>query len=248
MAGGFERLGRAAKCERAGSARRQNDAHRRMRLLGDFGFPHGSPTQWERASMSRRVLRLLSAAAAILLAACAATPRPTRCAKDYASIKAQEMATIDRGMEVLQSKKETDMTPEEASIVGETEQLLESRSRPVDEIDVAIIDRAKGILNGENVWDRQDDRVCNDGDTTFSLYCALFFASKELLGEYQHRRTALQEVRFALEEATEGREYEHRLRDFNNDPQTTLAAVQGVLDVARARIVERLALQAQCKL
>jgi len=186
--------------------------------------------------------------AAILLAACAAGPKPRACDKDYAAIKAQEMADIDRGMEILQTKDEADLTPEETSILAETEALLESRSRAVDEIDLEIIDRAKSILKDESVWDRQDDRVCNDGDTTFSLYCALYFASRELLGEYQHRRTALQEVRFALEEATADREYEHRLRDFNNDPQTTLAAVHGVLDVARGRIVERLALQAACKL
>lgn len=189
-----------------------------------------------------------AALAAILLAACAAAPGPRACDKDYAAIKAQEMSTIDQGMKIFESRNEADLTPEETSMLNETEALLESRARPVDDLDLEIIDRAKSILKDESVWDRRDDRVCNDGDTTFSLYCALFFASTELLGEYQHRRTALQEVRFALEEATADREYEHRLRDFNNDPQTTLAAVYGVLDVARGRLAERLGLQAACKL
>lgn len=186
--------------------------------------------------------------AALMLAACTATPKAASCAKDYAAIKAEEMATIDRGMEILGSRPEAEWTPEETKVITQTEALLESRARPVDEIDLQIIDRAKSILKDESVWDRQDDRVCNDGDTTFSLYCALFFASKELLGEYQHRRTALQEVRFALEEATADREYEHRLRDFNNDPETTLSAVYAVLDVARGRVAERLELQASCRL
>lgn len=198
--------------------------------------------------MTKEFRLFVPAGAAIAFAACAVTPELSSCEKDYAAIKAQEMSTIDRGMEIFQTKGEENLTPEEAEILRETQALLESRARPVDELDIQIIDRAKKILKDESVWDRHDDRICNDGDTTFSLYCSLFFASKELLGEYQHRRTALQEVRFALEEATEGRDYEHRLRDFNNDPETTLAAVYGVLNVARERVDERLALQADCKL
>ena len=53
------------------------------------------------------------------------------------------------------------------------------------------------------MWDRADDRICEDGDETFSLYCALKFATIDEVGEYQHRRTALQEVRFALEDLSE---------------------------------------------
>jgi hypothetical protein len=90
------------------------------------------------------------------------------------------------------------------------------------------------------MWDRRDDRVCEPQDTQFSLFCALRKASVETLGEYQHRRTALQEVRFALEEATAGREYEHRLRDFNNDPATSLADVRNVIAAARGRVALRL--------
>ena len=44
----------------------------------------------------------------------------------------------------------------------------------------------------------------------------------DVLGNYDHRRVALQEVRFAVEDATRGQDFEHRLRDFNNLPQTTL--------------------------
>ena len=87
---------------------------------------------------------------------------------------------------------------------------------------------------------RADDRQCGAEDTTFSLFCALQKASIEVLGEYRHRRTALQEVRFALEEATAGREYEHRLRDFNNDPSTTLDDIKRVIRVARDRVAARI--------
>jgi len=226
----------------------QNNVARPHRAF--FPLCGHSPSGGKReGSQATKKLRLfVPAGASIALAACAVTPELSYCEKDYAAIKAKEMSTIDRGMEIYQTKDGESLAPEEAEILRETQALLESRARPVDEIDIQIIDRAKKILNDESVWDRNDDRICNDGDTTFSLYCSLFFASKELLGEYQHRRTALQEVRFALEEATADRDYEHRLRDFNNDPETTLVAVYSVLDVARGRVAERLALQADCKL
>jgi hypothetical protein len=62
----------------------------------------------------------------------------------------------------------------------------------------------------------------------------------EVLGEYEHRRAALQEVRFAVEEATKGRDFEHRLRDFNNLPETRLADVKKVIQVATDRVKVRL--------
>ena len=65
-------------------------------------------------------------------------------------------------------------------------------------------------------------------------------ASIEVLGQYDHRRVALQEVRFAIEEVSGGREFEHRLMDFNNLPETTLEDVRRVLAIARSRVAERL--------
>ena len=51
---------------------------------------------------------------------------------------------------------------------------------------------------------------------------------------------ALQEVRFAIEDVTGGREFEHRLMDFNNLPETTFEDVKEVLAVARRRVAARL--------
>ncbi|MFZ2031701.1 MAG: hypothetical protein WAU68_15420, partial [Vitreimonas sp.] len=73
--------------------------------------------------------------------------------------------------------------------------------------------------------------------------CALQRASMNVLGTYEHRRTALQEVRFAVEEASVGRRYDHRLRDYNNDPVTTLSDVRHVLEIARSRVGARLVAQ-----
>jgi len=64
--------------------------------------------------------------------------------------------------------------------------------------------RASEILHTESKWDREDDRVCHEEDTTWSLFCALQKASIEVLGEHQHRRVSLQEVRFAIVDTSPG--------------------------------------------
>jgi hypothetical protein len=179
----------------------------------------------------------------VFLAACAhrAAPLAEQCDASYLGRIAQELNEIASGERIAGTVEQTRWTRDEGAAVQRAMDLLESRERPVSESDVAILDRAAEILASEQVWDRQDDRVCGADDVTFSLYCALRRASVETLGEYQHRRTALQEVRFALEEATAGRDYEHRLRDYNNDPLTSLADVRGVIAAARERVAARLA-------
>jgi hypothetical protein len=52
---------------------------------------------------------------------------------------------------------------------------------------------------------------------------------------------ALQEVRFAIEEAASGAVFEHRLRDYNNLQTTSFQDVKAVLHVARDRVAGRLA-------
>jgi hypothetical protein len=119
---------------------------------------------------------------------------------------------------------------------------LEQRDQPVTDDDLRILSKADEILKDESVWNRNDDRVCDDDESTGkrSLFCALQKACIDVLGEYDHRRVALQEVRFAVEDATRGRDFEHRLRDFNNLPETRLVDVKRVLKVATDRVKSRL--------
>ena len=119
---------------------------------------------------------------------------------------------------------------------------LERRDQSVTADDVRILTRAAELLKDESVWNRADDRECTDDEATGkrSLFCALQKACIEVLGKYDHRRVALQEVRFAVEDATRGRDFEHRLRDFNNLPTTRLADIQAVLKVALDRVRARL--------
>ena len=119
---------------------------------------------------------------------------------------------------------------------------LEGRDQPVTAEDVAILVRADSLLSRTAVWNRADDRDCRDDEATGkrSLFCALEKACIDVLGSYDHRRVALQEVRFAVEDATRGRTFDHRLRDFNNLPETRLEDVKRVLAVAKDRVNARL--------
>ena len=119
---------------------------------------------------------------------------------------------------------------------------LERRDQPVTQEDLRILVNAEALLENGSMWNRNDDRVCDDDEATErrSLFCALQKACIDVLGTYDHRRLALQEVRFAVEDATRGRDFAHRLMDFNNLPETRLADIKGVLPVATERVKSRL--------
>jgi hypothetical protein len=175
------------------------------------------------------------------------------CDVDYAAINATEMNEIDAGLSVyrrfvVEELSEGDLSEEEIETLDRMQAILDSRERPVDQYDVMILDSANTLLSSESVWDRADDRKCEPQDEAFSLFCSLYFGSMNTIGEYQHRRTALQEVRFAIEDATGGREFEHRMRDFNNLPETSLSDVKAIIHTASERVQSRLDLQAECAL
>jgi hypothetical protein len=119
---------------------------------------------------------------------------------------------------------------------------LEQRDQPVTPDDLRILIKAAELLKDESVWNRADDRECADDEATGkrSLFCALQKACVDVLGKYDHRRVALQEVRFAVEDATRGKDFEHRLRDFNNLPTTRFSDITAVLKVATDRVKSRL--------
>jgi hypothetical protein len=132
---------------------------------------------------------------------------------------------------------------------------VESREQPVTEADLRILQRADALLKDPASWNRHDDRLCSDDEATGkrSLFCALQKADTEMLGTYEHRSAALQEVRFAVEDAMRDRQTDlmfdalrhfrlpHRLMDFNNHPDTRFEDIHNVLRVATTRVVARLA-------
>ena len=175
------------------------------------------------------------------------------CDIDYAAIKAMEMIEIESGLSIykrflLDDLSEDDLTKEESRSLDRMQVILDSRKRPVDRQDLMILDSADVRLSNALVWDRADDRKCEPQDETFSLYCSLYFASMDTIAEYQHRRTALQEIRFAIEDATGGREFDHRMMDFNNLSATSFDDVKDIIKTASARVQGRIDLQSDCAL
>ena len=103
-------------------------------------------------------------------------------------------------------------------------------------LDRHIIQRAASLLSTEAKWDRADDRLCAATDTTWSIYCALQRATIEVTGAFHHRRPALQLVRIIVEQRTAGRNYSHRLMDYNNDKTTRLEDVHTLFADALRKI------------
>ena len=118
----------------------------------------------------------------------------------------------------------------------------ERPNQPATVEDLRILERADALLKDESAWNRNDDKQCDDDKASgkWSLYCAVATACIEVLGEYDHTRVALQEVRFAVEEATPGRQFEGRLMGFNNLPETSFEDVKRVLRTATERVAARL--------
>jgi hypothetical protein len=108
------------------------------------------------------------------------------------------------------------------------------------EKDVKLIRRASEILSNPSVWSRKDNRECPDSAKTFSLYCALYKASIELNGEFDHRLGAIEEVRRTVEEFSKNKKYEHRLMEYNNDTTTSFEDIKNVLKTTQARLAARL--------
>ena len=114
----------------------------------------------------------------------------------------------------------------------------ENKEQPVSKEDLQILLRAKEILSDQSQWNSDDDRVCNENDVKWSLFCALKKATIETLGEYIHRRVALMEVRWIIDKLMEGEDYEHRLMDFNNTREYD--DIINVLNESIKRVQDRL--------
>ena len=49
----------------------------------------------------------------------------------------------------------------------------ENKEQPVSNEDLQILQSAREILSDESKWNSDDDRMCNEDDTKWSLFCAL---------------------------------------------------------------------------
>ena len=116
------------------------------------------------------------------------------------------------------------------------------RDQRATEVDARILERAHALLPDISSWNRRDTTDmaaaptkgfgCTPA-TRQSMFCALYRASLEVVGDYAHFRPAINSVRQALGAASK-KAYRHPLVDFNNDAATTLRGVRNVLDSAIA--------------
>ena len=113
------------------------------------------------------------------------------------------------------------------------------RDRPVENADIEILDEALALLDDERHWNRKDDRLCFHGEE-WSLFCALAKASIDVTGEYRHRRVAIQETRFTINDNFADRWTRHHLMDFNNHKDTTFEDVRWVLMNTKKRLQQRM--------
>lgn len=62
------------------------------------------------------------------------------------------------------------------------------------------------------------------------MFCALKIASTEVEGEYNHRNAIMQKVRTHINNRYPDKKFAHRLRDYNNMPETTYIELSSLLD------------------
>lgn len=103
--------------------------------------------------------------------------------------------------------------------------------------DLEILAKARQMLSGPSVWNRHDDRVCDDSRAkeSWSLFCALYQASVDVTGADLPLRPVMQEVRAAAVEVAH-RSFQRSLQDFNNAESTTYADIVKVFDVSERRL------------
>jgi hypothetical protein len=106
--------------------------------------------------------------------------------------------------------------------------------------DFEIINMAIATLSDESVWDKQDDRQCLGNAKKWSLFCALIKGGKDITGQIHYRQPAMQAAREVINVVGAKRVSKHRLQNWNNHPETTLAEVHDLLYQARDVVKKRM--------
>jgi hypothetical protein len=115
----------------------------------------------------------------------------------------------------------------------------------VTKADIEIARRARQLIDSPAKWDHNPTQQCAPAAKTFSLYCALATASTEIKGSYDGGEAAVREARNVVGERPNASNYKARLIDFNNDPATTWADVQKLLQLVEERLTRQLSVPAK---
>ncbi len=113
---------------------------------------------------------------------------------------------------------------------------------PVTLADLQILERVKGLLKNEKCWHKNDDRDCEDDvdKKRYSLFCALQIASTEVEGDYNHRNAIMQKIRIHINNRYPDKVFAHRLRDYNNMPETNYNDLMDLLDAIENEVIHEL--------
>jgi len=113
---------------------------------------------------------------------------------------------------------------------------------PVTITDLQIIEKVRELLKNKDCWNQEDDRDCRDDieKKRYSLFCALKVASTEVEGEYNHRNAIMQKVRIHINNRYPDKLFAHRLRDYNNMPETTFSDLMNLLGAVENELIHEL--------
>lgn len=109
---------------------------------------------------------------------------------------------------------------------------------PATLMDLEILNHAKSLLTDSTCWHKNDDRICEDDEAnnSWSLFCALKYASINIMKEYNHHNTVMQTVRFVINDLMPNNEFGHALMDYNNLASTSHNDIIKVIELAKTRI------------
>ena len=109
---------------------------------------------------------------------------------------------------------------------------------PPRRVDLETLEMTERLLADSTNWHKRDDRKCDDDleSNQWSLFCALKHASLEKMGEYNHHNTAIQTVRFVIDDLIPDHGFEHTLMDYNNASSTKHGDILRVLEISKERI------------
>ncbi|MCP4043469.1 MAG: hypothetical protein GY731_16185 [Gammaproteobacteria bacterium] len=115
-------------------------------------------------------------------------------------------------------------------------------SPPARTVDLEALKMTEQLLADPAYWHKDDDRRCKDDikRDQWSLFCALKYASRKKMGEYNHHNTAMHTVRLAIDDLIPDHGFEHPLMDFNNSPATKHADMLRVVKIAKQRVEQKI--------
>jgi hypothetical protein len=114
---------------------------------------------------------------------------------------------------------------------------------PARSVDVGAVEIAHSLLADSLNWHKHGDRQCDDdrANDRWSLFCALKHASLETMGECNHHNTAMNAVRFIIDELIPNHGFEHTPMDYYNADSTTHQDILQLLASAKGRLQRELA-------